>query len=132
MKGWLRHAKVASAIGFLILIALIWFLGPWLGLESLEARLGWIIGVMLFWVLTLLVGQVLARRAGGLLERMLRKQADEAVINASSDKRAEVTLLRQRLLGAIDTLKNPSWFRQRQRRAVRAAVVHDHRPPGGG
>lgn len=105
MKGWLRHAKVASAIGFLILIALIWFLGPWLGLESLEARLGWIIGVMLFWVLTLLVGQVLARRAGGLLERMLRKQADEAVINASSDKRAEVTLLRQRLLGAIDTLK---------------------------
>ncbi|UGA36259.1 hypothetical protein JOS77_17575 [Chromobacterium haemolyticum] len=68
MKGWLRHAKVASAIGFLILIALIWFLGPWLGLESLEARLGWIIGVMLLWVLTLLVGQVFGapcRRSGG-------------------------------------------------------------------
>ncbi|MDN0083408.1 type VI secretion system membrane subunit TssM [Crenobacter sp. SG2305] len=105
MKGWLRNAKMASAIGFLILIALIWFLGPWLGLASVEARLGWIVGVMLLWVATLLVGQLLARRAGGLIEGMLRKQADEAVINASSEKRAEVTLLRQRLLGAIDTLK---------------------------
>ncbi|KUM03188.1 type VI secretion system membrane subunit TssM [Chromobacterium subtsugae] len=104
-KGWLRNAKVASAIGFLILIALIWWLGPWLGLKSLEARLGWIVVVMIVWVLALLVGQVLARRAGGLLEGMLRRQADEAVINASADKRAEVTLLRQRMLGAIDTLK---------------------------
>lgn len=104
-KGWLRNAKVASAIGFLILIALIWWLGPWLGLKSVEARLGWIVAVMIVWVLALLIGQALARRAGGLLEGMLRRQADDAVINASADKRAEVTLLRQRLLGAIDTLK---------------------------
>ncbi|AXE35875.1 type VI secretion system membrane subunit TssM [Chromobacterium phragmitis] len=104
-KGWLRNAKVASAIGFLILIALIWWLGPWLGLASVEARLGWIVAVMIVWVLALLIGQALAKRAGGLLEGMLRRQADDAVINASADKRAEVTLLRQRLLGAIDTLK---------------------------
>ncbi|MGC0155628.1 type VI secretion system membrane subunit TssM [Chromobacterium vaccinii] len=104
-KGWLRNAKVASAIGFLILIALIWWLGPWLGLTSAEARLGWIVAVMIVWVLALLIGQALARRAGGMLEGMLRRQADDAVINASADKRAEVTLLRQRLLGAIDTLK---------------------------
>lgn len=104
-KGWLRNAKVASAIGFLILIALIWWLGPWLGLKSVEARLGWIVAVMIVWVLALLIGQALGRRASGMLEGMLRRQADDAVINASADKRAEVTLLRQRLLGAIDTLK---------------------------
>ncbi|WP_231137371.1 hypothetical protein [Chromobacterium paludis] len=104
-KGWLRNAKIASAIGFLILIALIWWVGPWLGLQSLESRLGWIVAVMMVWVVALLIGQALAKRAGGMLEGMLRRQADDAVINASADKRAEVTLLRQRLLGAIDTLK---------------------------
>ncbi len=105
IKGWLRHAKVASAIGFLILIALIWFLGAWMGLTSVESRLGWIICIMLLWVGTLLAGQLLARRASGLIEKMLRQQADDAVIHSGSDKRAEVTLLRQRLLSAIDTLK---------------------------
>ncbi|UXY14571.1 type VI secretion system membrane subunit TssM [Chitiniphilus purpureus] len=106
MKRWLKNAKVASAIGFLILIALIWFVGPWMGLVSAEARFGWIFGVMLLWVLTLLVGQMLANRAGGLIEKMLQRQADDAVMGASPDKRAEVNLLRQRLLGAIDTLKS--------------------------
>ncbi len=105
IKGWLRHAKVASAIGFLILIALIWFLGAWMGLTSAESRLGWILCIMLLWVGTLLVGQLLAKRASGLIEKMLRQQADDAVIHSGSDKRAEVTLLRQRLLSAIDTLK---------------------------
>ncbi|EEG07486.1 type VI secretion system membrane subunit TssM [Pseudogulbenkiania ferrooxidans] len=104
-KGWRRYAKVASAIGFLILIALIWFLGEWMGLETLEARLSCIVVIMLLWVASLLIGQLLARRAGGLLEKMLRQQADDAVIHTGSDKRAEVTLLRQRLLAAIDTLK---------------------------
>ncbi|WP_230370613.1 type VI secretion system membrane subunit TssM [Paludibacterium denitrificans] len=87
------------------MIALIWFVGPWLGLAELDARLGWIVGVMLFWILTLLLGQLFARRAGGLLEKMLRKQADDAVIGADTSKRAEVTQLRQKLLAAVDTLK---------------------------
>ncbi len=104
-KGWRQHAKLASAIGFLILIALVWFLGEWMGLETTEARLGCILAIMLLWVASLLIGQLLSRRAGGLLEKMLRQQADDAVIHAGSEKRAEVTLLRQRLLGAIDTLK---------------------------
>lgn len=105
IKDWLRHAKVASAIGFLILIVLIWFLGHWMGLKTVESRLGWILGIMLLWVGSLLVGQLLAKRASGLLEKMLRQQADDAVIHSGSDKRAEITLLRQRLLSAIDTLK---------------------------
>ncbi len=104
-KGWRQHAKVASAVGFLILIALVWFLGEWLGLGTMEARLGCIIAIMLLWVVSLLIGQLLAKRAGGLLEKMLRQQADDAVIHAGSERRAEVTLLRQRLLAAIDTLK---------------------------
>ncbi len=102
---WLRNARVASAVGFLILIALIWFVGPLLGLKTVESRLGWIFAVMVLWVLTLLFGQLLAQRGNKLLEGMLRRQADDAVIGASADQRAEVALLRQRLLGAISTLK---------------------------
>ncbi|WP_297576897.1 type VI secretion system membrane subunit TssM [uncultured Deefgea sp.] len=118
MKYWLRNAKVTSAIGFLILIALIWFLGPWLGLESAELRFAWILGVMLLWVLSLLVGQLIANRAGGFIEKMLMKQADDAVIEASADKRAEVNLLRQRMLAAIDTLKTSQLGKSRGNAAL--------------
>ncbi|MGE5386149.1 MAG: type VI secretion system membrane subunit TssM, partial [Betaproteobacteria bacterium] len=105
MWKWLRNAKVASVLGFLIVIALIWFVGPWVGLASTEARLGWMFGVMLVWVFSLLVGRALAERAGGLLEGVLRRQTDDAVIGANAEQRREVAQLRQRLLGAIDTLK---------------------------
>lgn len=105
MKRWLCNAKLISAAGFLILVALIWLLGPWAGLKSIESRFAWIFAVMLLWVTSLLAGQLLANKAGGLIKKMLQTQADDAVMNASADKRAEVTLLRQRLLGAIDTLK---------------------------
>ncbi|WP_240929209.1 type VI secretion system membrane subunit TssM [Iodobacter violaceini] len=118
MKHWLRNAKVTSAIGFLILIALIWFLGPWFGLKTAEVRFGWIFAVMLLWVFTLMVGKLIANRAGGLIEKMLLKQADDAVIGASVDKRAEVNLLRQRMLGAIDTLKTSQLGKSRGNAAL--------------
>jgi type VI secretion system protein ImpL len=102
---WLKSAKTVSALGFLILIALIWFVGPYFDLEDAELRLKCIAGVMLLWVLTLLVGQLLSNRAGHLLEKMLRRQADEAVIGAAAERRAEVKQLRERLLAALQTLK---------------------------
>ena len=106
MFKYLRNAKLASALGFLILIALIWWLGPWFGLKSLEARLLWICCVMLIWVGSLLVGRFLAERAGGVFEKVLRRQADKAVIDATAEQRRDVAQLRQRLLSAIDTLKS--------------------------
>lgn len=117
---WLRNPKLASALGFLILIALIWFVGPYLGLKSAESRFAWIFGVMLLWVVLLMVGTLVARRAGALLERVLKRDADDAVMSASPDKRAEVTLLRQRLLAAIDTLK-----RSRLGKARGKAVLYE-------
>ena len=105
MKISLKNTKVISAIGFLILIALIWLVGPYFGLESEQERLTWIFVVMALWVLTLLIGQILALRAGRLLEKMLRRQADEAVMQADAARRGEVRQLRERLLSAIHTLK---------------------------
>jgi len=105
MGKLLPNAKLASAVGFLILIALIWLVGPFVGLASPELRLSLIVVVMVIWVAALLVGRVITDRAGGLLEKVLRRQADDAVIGATADQRRDVAQLRQRLLGAIDTLK---------------------------
>jgi type VI secretion system protein ImpL len=105
MRKLLQNAKLASALGFLILIALIWFVGPLAGLRSQEARLLLIVGVMLLWVASLLVGRIVSNRAGNLLEKVLRRQTDDAVIGASSEQRRDVAQLRKLLLGAIDTLK---------------------------
>lgn len=105
MGKLLSNAKLASAIGFLILIALIWQVGPFVGLASPELRLFLIVVVVVIWVAALLVGRAITVRAGGLLEKVLRRQADDAVIGATADQRRDVAQLRQRLLGAIDTLK---------------------------
>ena len=90
----LRNTKLASALGFLILIALIWFVGPFVGLETRDMRLFLIVGVMVFWVLALLIGRVISDRAGALLEKVLRRQTDEAVIGASAEQRRDVAQLR--------------------------------------
>lgn len=105
MLKLLANRKLASALGFLILIGLVWVLGRFVGLPSVEARLTVILGVMVVWIVVLLVGRLLSERAGALLERVLRRQTDDAVIAASADQRRDVAQLRQRLLGAIDTLK---------------------------
>ena len=104
MKAQFKNKKFISAIGFLTLIALIWFIGPFVGL-SVEDCLKLIFGVMLLWVFTLLIGQLWAARAGRLIEKMLRNQADAAVMEASADRRTAVNLVRNNLLAAIHTLK---------------------------
>jgi type VI secretion system protein ImpL len=107
-----------STIGFLILIALIWFVGPFAGLRTVEARFAWIFCVMLLWVITLMIGRALTDRAGGVLEKFLRRQADDAVMGASPEKRTEVARLRQRMLSAIDTLKNSNLGKARGKAAL--------------
>lgn len=118
MWKWLRNGKFASALGFLILIALIWVVGPYVGLTSRDARYTWIFCVMMIWVVTLMAGRLLAERAGGVLEKVLRGQADDAVMGASPDKRAEITRLRQRMLAAIDTLKTSKLGKARGKAAL--------------
>ena len=115
---FLRNGKVLTAIGFLFLIALIWFVGPFMGLETSVSRMVVIFVVMLVWVMTLMIGKLVADRAGSLLERMLRKQADDAVMGATPEKRAEVSQLRKRLLESIETLKKSNLGKTRGKAAL--------------
>lgn len=118
MLKWLRNKTVASSLGFLILMGLVWLIGPYVGLPSEQTRLFIIVGILLVWVTLLLLGRLLAERAGRLLDRMLRRQADDAVIGASADQRREVAQIRQRLLAAIDTINTS----QLGKRAGKAAL----------
>ena len=115
---FLRNGKVLTAISFLLLIALIWFVGPFMGLETSVSRMVAIFVVMLVWVMTLMIGKLVADRAGSLLERMLRKQADDAVMGAAPEKRAEVSQLRKRLLESIETLKKSNLGKTRGKAAL--------------
>ncbi len=101
-----RNPKIASAIGFLILVAIIWFAGPLLGLKSAETRAAWVFAIMMVWVLSLLVGKILADRAGAMLEPVLRRQSGDAVLAAHPNARTEGAALQQRLFTAIRSLKS--------------------------
>jgi type VI secretion system protein ImpL len=105
MLRLLRNVKILSSIGFFLLIIVIWLFGHAFGLLAPEQRLAAIVLVMLVWVTGLLVGRVIAARAGALVERMFRSQLDRAVMQATPEQRGEVALLRKQLLEAIATLK---------------------------
>lgn len=100
----LRHYKVAVTLAFILVLLLLWGVGTLAG-SSRESLLLWTVLVMVGWVAVLLVGKLLSDRASNLLEGFLRHQTDEAVLSASPEQRAEITLLRSRLLSAIETLK---------------------------
>ena len=104
MKTRFNIAALAASAGYLLLAALIWYAGPLIGLASPSSRLLGI-GVLLAAGGAGLLGRrILAYRAGPAT-RMLQCQADEAVIEARPERRAEVAALRHGLLSAIATLK---------------------------
>ena len=118
MWKWLRDIRVISTVVMLIIISMIWFGGPALGLTSKEARFAWIFGILLAVMMTLMIGKILAARAGSVLEKFLRRQADDAVRGATPSQRTEVTRLRQRMLAAIDTLKTSNMGKARGKAAL--------------
>ena len=115
---FLRNGKVLTAIGFVLLMVLIWFVGPFMGLETSVSRLVVMIIVLLVWVAMLMIGKLLADRAGSLLERMLRKQADDAVMGAKPENRTDVSHLRKDLLESIETLKKSNLGKTRGKAAL--------------
>jgi len=116
--SWYRNPKIIAAALFLVLMALIWFAGPHMGLRSLEARFTGIFIIMVVWIIILAVGKVIRERSANLFEKVLRRKADDAVLSASPESRAEVATLRKRLLGAIETLKTSNLGKTRGRAAL--------------
>lgn len=118
MHRFLRNLKLLSAIGFALLITIIWFFGYALGMNTSEQRLTAILVVMIVWILALLIGRLFTMRAGMLVERMFRAQLDKAVMQATPEQRGEIALLRKQLLEAISTLKKSNLGRTRGKAAL--------------
>ncbi len=105
MYRFLKNIRLLSALGFLLIIAIVWLFGHVLGVSSSEQRLAVILVVMIIWVIALLAGRLMSMRAGKLVEGMFRAQLDRAVMQATPEQRGEIALLRKQLLEAISTLK---------------------------
>lgn len=99
-----KYQPYWMAIGFFLMIFLIWWLGVALGCSSLNSLL---VGILLFVVASAVYVLLLYRGVGQRqdLERLLMDNVDDAVLNAAPEDREEVSLLREQMLKVLDRLK---------------------------
>jgi len=92
----------SSVIGLFVVISLIWYAGPMLGLESVSYRLI-IIGAIVL-IVTIVWGfkRYIAHRRGALLQDDLSSQND----NNTKSKKLEIQLLKEKMNEAISSLKS--------------------------
>lgn len=103
---WARYRPYGMALGFFLLIFVIWGLGNGMGFSSLDSLL---VGILVFLVASALYLLLLyrgeGRSKGGDVESLLIQNADDAVLGAAPEDREEVSLLRERLLHALERMK---------------------------
>ena len=93
----LEQPRLAADIGIVFLIALIWFAGPFVGLESVDTRVQLIFAIAVLRVLVHILQYVLAQKRATKLEASLKEEGQkgrsdkaeeiEAVINRHPDVR---------------------------------------------
>ena len=101
---FMRYRPYAMAIAFFLLIFVIWGLGVWWGFPALDSLL---VGILVFLVASALYLLLLYRGVGEKhdVEALLIQNADDAVLGAAPEDREEVSLLRERLLDALERMK---------------------------
>ncbi len=104
-QSWYRNPLVIGVFLWPLAMAALWFGLPYAGMDTILARAGWMFAVSLLWIVVIVVSSAITSRSNTMLEGMLRKNADQALVGASPENRTEVAQLRQRFLSAIDTLK---------------------------
>ena len=85
----LKSSKLPIASGFIVLIILIWVLGPRFGL-SMNTRMFAIILILFIAILYLIISQMMANRKSALLEKSIKSQADEQIMSTKPDKREAI------------------------------------------
>lgn len=90
-------------LGLVLVLLLIWYAGPWIGLKSEFVRwvvIGAVVGVAtIVWI----VRWVVTRRRGRQLERDLQ---DSAMLGTRPDRATEIAALRKQMHDAIGALKS--------------------------
>ena len=109
-----KYRTYAMALAFFAMIFVIWGLGVWWGFSSLGSVLA---GILFFLVASALYLLLLYRGVDRQdeVESALIQSADDAVLGASPEDREEVSLLRERLLEALERMKKGDGGKGRKR-----------------
>ncbi len=97
----LNQPQLAAEIASGFLMALIWFAGPWIGLESADARIQAIIGIVILRVFLYAVRSRLVQKRAEKLEASLRQNGQRV----RSDNREEIDAVRIQFEKGIAALK---------------------------
>lgn len=92
----------STVIGLFVVISLVWFAGPTLGLNSVTHRLAIIGGIILIALIVWLVRRIIASRRGAKLQNDLSGQGD----TKAASKKLEIQLLKEKMNEAISSLKS--------------------------
>lgn len=98
---FLRQPQLAAELAVVCLVALVWFAGPWIGLESVDSRVQAIIGLVVLRATVYVVRHLLAQQRAARLEASLR-QANQ---RGRSDRREDIEAVRIQFEKGIAALK---------------------------
>ncbi|WP_305044505.1 type VI secretion system membrane subunit TssM [Geoalkalibacter sp.] len=102
LQAYLLGRTGSRLIGLVLLVSLIWWVGPYVGLADETLRLGLIAGLLVLVMLALLLRRLWVWRRAGRFHGELRGRQD----GADRDLDLEVSQLREKMDAAIATLKS--------------------------
>ena len=100
--------RILAFSGIILLIALVWLAGyyvPGIGLEPIENRVYATIGILAIVFLIAVLRILKASRVASFMENLIKRQADDQLINARPDHKENIEAVRNQFFKSIDTLK---------------------------
>ncbi|KIH76527.1 type VI secretion system protein ImpL [Geoalkalibacter ferrihydriticus] len=101
LQGYLLGRTGSRVVGVLLLISLVWWAGPYVGLTNETLRLGIIVAILLLILLAWAVRLLLVRRRAGRFQAELQGQSGDV----EDDRRFEIEELQKKMNDAVATLK---------------------------
>ncbi|KAA0227658.1 type VI secretion system membrane subunit TssM [candidate division KSB1 bacterium] len=119
----LRRRRLIVALGFILLILMIWIAGAKFLLDwSLAVRVLGTIIVVFLWLLLIMYERMQEIRSAGMLEQSLQAQAEAQMRGVRPEKRAEIEQFQKELAAAIESLKKSKIGRGRSGKAALYAL----------
>jgi type VI secretion system protein ImpL len=101
----LKNRRLVLAIGFILLLLLIWFAGPMVGLKSVPVRSLTAGLAVMTGIVVILLNKIRASKGAALIENAIEEEAVTQLASARPDRKDEIAALRDQLNAAIATLK---------------------------
>ncbi len=100
-----KNRYLVMAVGFVILLLLVWFAGPFVGLGTVLLRVMVMALAVMSGIVVLLIRKINATKGAAQIENALKEQAAAQMAGERPDRREEIQELQEQLNSAITTLK---------------------------